>query len=288
VTTLRAAFDWARAELRAAGLDSPELDARVLVAHAAGIAPGEVVLRADMALEPDGEARLAAALARRIAREPVARILGRREFWGLTFELGPATLVPRPETETLVEAALAHLRGRGLLAARIADLGTGTGAILLALLAELPQAFGIAVERDPSAAAAARANAARLGLAGRAVVAVGDWAAGLTPGGFDAVLSNPPYIASDELAGLDPEVAAHDPRAALDGGPDGLAAYRALLPGAIRALAPGGLLALEIGETQADDVAGLVRGAGFEDVALARDLAGRPRVVMGTTAPRRK
>jgi release factor glutamine methyltransferase len=288
VTTLREAVAAARAAFQAAGLDTPDLDARVLAGDAAGLPPGEVFLRGDAPLSPAAEARLAAALARRLAREPVARILGRREFWGLSFELGPATLVPRPETETLVEATLVRLRARGLAAPRIADLGTGTGAILLALLAELPQARGVGVELSAEAAAVALANAARLGLAGRTLLAVGHWGAALPGEAFDAIVSNPPYVATGELAGLDPEVAAHDPRAALDGGPDGLAAYRALLPGAARALAPGGLLALEIGETQADDVAGLVRAAGFEDVALAPDLAGRPRVVLGTAGRREK
>jgi release factor glutamine methyltransferase len=288
VTSLRRAFESTRTALRAAGLDTPELDARVLVANAAGVTSGEVVLRGDLALSPNAEARLADAVARRLAREPVARILGRREFWGLIFDLGADTLVPRPETETLVECVLADLRDRGIAAPRIADLGTGSGAILLALLSELPAARGVGVERAPGAASTARRNAARLGFADRALVTLGDWAAPLAPAGFDVVVSNPPYIASVELAGLDPEVRHHDPRAALDGGPEGLDAYRALLPSAAAALAPGGLLALEIGETQAADVARLADAAGLHEISVAHDLAGRPRVVTARTVTREK
>jgi release factor glutamine methyltransferase len=252
-------MDLARATeiLRAAGLEDPRAEARA-------------VLRAVP------EAQHEQALAERAAGKPLSRILGRREFWSLEFALNEATLDPRPDSETLVEAVLKELGERDR-PWRLLDLGTGTGSLLLALLSELKAAWGLGVDLAPRAASQARANAAALGLAGRSAFLADDWGASLS-GGFDVVLSNPPYIASDQLPGLAPEVRLHDPAVALDGGSDGLAAYRALLPQARRLLRQGGLLALEIGFDQREAVEALLRPAGFSPLACRSDLGGRPRV----------
>jgi release factor glutamine methyltransferase len=226
-------------------------------------------------------ARLDAALQRRLKHEPVARIVGMREFYGRSFSVDPHVLDPRPDTETLVEAALAAIAARGLRNERLSllDLGTGSGCILITLLAELPRAHGIGVDKSPAALANAAANARRLGVAERARFMAGDWLDALD-GEFDLILSNPPYLASDAIAGLAAEVAGYDPHLALDGGPDGLDAYRAIAARARAALAEQGRLLLEIGASQADAVAGILRAAGLEPEGLAHDLAGRPRVVV--------
>lgn len=216
-------------------------------------------------------------MARRLAREPVHRILGRRAFWTLDLAISPAVLDPRPDSETLVEAALA-LAPRPC--ARVLDLGTGSGALLCALLTEWPEASGLGVDRSVEACRVARRNVEACGCGARALVVAGDWGAALA-GPFDVVVSNPPYIRSDDIAGLDPEVRDHDPALALDGGADGLAAYRAIAPLAARLLAPGGLLAVEVGWTQGEDVAGLLAQAGFGEVGRRRDLGGHDRVVTG-------
>lgn len=226
-------------------------------------------------------AGLAQLAARRLAREPVHRILGRRAFWTLDLAITPAVLDPRPDTETLVEAALALAGPRR--PARILDLGTGSGALLCALLVEWPEAIGIGVDRSIEACRVARRNAEVCGLGARALIVAGDWGAGLA-GPFDVVVSNPPYIPSDAIRGLDPEVRDHDPALALDGGADGLDAYRAIVPLAARLLGPGGLLAVEVGWTQAADVAELLVRAGLDDVGRRRDLGGRERVVSGRAA----
>ena len=256
----RAALAAARARLAAAGIDTPELDARLLLDHALGpgaARPG----RDDPALSPEAIERHEAALRRRLAGEPVSRILGRRAFWTLDLAIGPDTLDPRPDTETVVEVALAALApGAG----RVLDLGTGSGAILRALLAERPGRVGVGVDLSDGAARVARANALAAGLANRAWFVVGDWDAAVT-GRFDAMVSNPPYIASAEIDTLAREVRDHDPRRALDGGPDGLSPY------------PG--LVLEIGETQGAAVLAMVAAGGLVDPRLTRDLAGNDRVV---------
>jgi release factor glutamine methyltransferase len=215
----------------------------------------------------------------------VARIIGVKEFWGLPFQVVPAVLVPRPDTETVVETALARLdrdgaRSRRLRVAdlRIADLGTGSGAILIALLRELPSAWGIGTDCDAAALATARANAVGLGVAARAAFIACDFGAALA-GNFDLVAANPPYIATDEIAALAPEVRDFDPRGALDGGPDGLAAYRTITRDAVRLLAPGGHLVMEIGAGQSQAVAALAAAAGLRSIAVAPDLAGIPRTV---------
>ncbi len=264
--------------LRERGFDSPELDARLLVGHALGLDHAALVAQSGRRLTPAEIGALEEVLARRLAHEPVARILGSREFWSLPLRIAPDVLVPRPETETVVEAVLAVVeRGRPV---RIADLGVGSGAILLALLSELPVAFGIGTDRDPRVLAVARDNAQRLGLAARAGFVACDFGAALV-GGCDVVVSNPPYVRSHDIAALAPDVRDYDPRAALDGGPDGLAAYRAIAADAARLLAPDGWLTVEIGAGQDESVSALFAAHGLGVAGAPRcDLAGRSRVVM--------
>lgn len=254
------------------------LDARLLVAHVLGPDASTIVLEAESAVAGNEVARALALAERRIAGEPIARIVGEKEFWSLTFRLSPATLVPRPDSETVVEAALASLRGGRDSPLSILDLGTGSGAILIALLSELPNARGLGVDCSFEAAATARDNAERLGFAGRAAFAVGDWAAALGRR-FDLVVANPPYIESAVIPGLPLEVRGHDPHVALDGGADGLGAYRAIV-GSLRGfLAPKGLTVLEIGAGQADAVRTIAHVNGFA-AETAKDLAGVDRVVL--------
>ncbi|MCJ2034404.1 peptide chain release factor N(5)-glutamine methyltransferase [Methylobacterium sp. J-068] len=255
-------------------------DARFLVLDVLGLTTTELILHGAAPLGEAGARRLGAALKRRLAGEPVARIVGTWEFWGLPFGLAPETLVPRADTETLVEAALgSHPDRRRPL--RILDLGTGSGCILVALLSELPNGFGIGVDRSRAALVQARANAVRNGVGERAAFVSADWTSGLS-GSFDLVVSNPPYIASATIDGLAVEVRAHDPAAALDGGPDGLDAYRNILrdltQGTAR-LAAGGTLAFEVGYDQAETVRRLGAEAGFGDGWIVHDLAGHARVV---------
>jgi release factor glutamine methyltransferase len=232
--------------------------------------------RAGEALPAEAAARYAGHLARRAGHEPVSRILGHREFWSLDFALGPATLDPRPDSETLVEAALAACPDRPL---RVLDLGTGTGCLLLAVLHDRPAAFGLGVDRSEAAAGTARANARALGLADRAAFLVGDWATALDAR-FDLILSNPPYIPEAEIAALDPEVRDHDPHLALSGGADGLDAYRDLAVALPGLLVPGGTAVVELGIGQAADVAALFRAAGLDITATPHDLAGIPRCLV--------
>ena len=259
--------------MRQAGIDNPRLEARLLLAHALGAAPA--ALLRDRA-GPADMARLAPLLARREAHEPLALILGRREFWSLEFAVSPAALIPRPESETLVEAAVAAFAGRAP-PRLVLDLGTGTGCLLLAVLTEFPAAFGIGVDRSADAAALAAGNAAALHLAARASFVCGDWAEALD-GGFDLVLSNPPYIRTGDLANLMPEIARHEPRAALDGGADGLDAYRRLLPAVPRLLIAAGVAVVELGAGQAEAAVALARQAGLK-ATLHPDLAGIPRAL---------
>jgi release factor glutamine methyltransferase len=271
---------------RAAGLESPALDARPLVGHALQLDHTALAAGSDRRLTAAEGAAITALAARRLAREPVARILGRKEFWGLPLRLNAETLVPRAETETVVEAALAEIdrdgaRSRPL---RVADLGTGSGALLLALLSELPSAFAVGTDLSEQALACAAANAAALGLGGRVVFVACDYGAALY-GSFDLVVCNPPYIAHGEIETLAPEVRVFDPRRALDGGVDGLDGYRALARDARRLLAPSGALVMELGAGQADAVRSLVEASGLSvcrpariDLAgIARALAARPR-----------
>lgn len=276
--TWRTLLERAAAELAAAGVAEARRDARLLLAAALGTDAAGLLARDDRPVEPETVARFAASVKRRAAREPVSRILGMREFWSLRLIVTPATLDPRPDSETLVEAALDAVPDR-TAPLRVLDLGTGTGCLLLALLSELPRATGIGIDRDPAAVSAAAANAAGLGLAYRARFAVGDWAAGLA-GPFDLIVSNPPYIADAEIATLAPEVARYEPRAALSGGPDGLAAYRQLAPQIARLLAPHGRAVLEFGAGQNQAVGEILSAAGLEIDGYRRDLSGILRCVV--------
>ncbi len=258
--------------------DEARRRARRLVAAALDLSPAEALARSDRMMTEDEGGRVAAMLRRTLAHEPLSRILAVREFWGLDFTLSPETLDPRPETETLVEAVLARLPERET-PYRFLDLGTGTGCLLLALLSEYPAATGIGVDLAPGAVATAIRNAERLGLRARAEFVVGDWVARLE-GGFDAVVANPPYIASAELPSLPPEVRDYDPPLALDGGADGLAAYRAIAAGLPRLLASRGFFAGEIGAGQKEAVAGIISAAGLVVGDILPDLAGIPRCVV--------
>jgi release factor glutamine methyltransferase len=262
----------------AAGVAEPRREARLLVALALGVAPATVLGYPERPLEPAAQARLDGLAARRAAGEPYARLLGRRQFWSLDFALTPDTLDPRPDSETLVEAALAHLRDRAA-PLKLIDFGTGTGCLLLALLSELPNAVGIGVDILPGAAAAARLNAAALGLDRRAAFIVGHWGDPIA-GEADVILANPPYICSRDIDGLAPEVANHEPRAALDGGEDGLAAFRELAGDLGRLARSGGIVLLEVGQGQAPMVARLMAKAGLGVRAIRCDLSGIERVLV--------
>lgn len=273
-------------KLAAAGVENPRRDARLLVAHAAGLNAASLVLREKDPVGGETMERAEDFAARRAAGEPVARILGEKEFYGLVFALSAATLVPRPESELLVEIALTHLAGK--TAPRFLDLGTGTGCIAIALAMHAPAASGVATDLSEEALGTARANAAIYDLGSRLQFARGDWFDAIgADERFDCILSNPPYIRSGEIPALDREVREHDPLAALDGGADGLAAFRAIVAGASEHLEPGGLLAVETGATQGESVAGLFIAAGLESVTTRRDLSGLDRVVMGRLPARK-
>ena len=271
------------AQFRGAGLDSPELDARILIGHALGMDHTALAAADTQPLAASATAAIAELAARRLASEPVARIVGAKEFWGLSFIVTPAVLVPRPETETVVELALALIdrQGKRTRALRIADLGTGSGAILLALLSDLPDASGIGTDIDAQALAVARRNAEALGLAARARFLRGDYASALQ-GPFDLIVSNPPYVARRDIEGLAPEVRDHDPPHALDGGTDGLAAYRAIASDAPRLLGPGGRLVVEIGAGQERDVGRTLIQGGLAIDAVRHDLLGLARAIAAT------
>jgi release factor glutamine methyltransferase len=266
-----------------AGRDTAALDARLLLCAALGIDHTALVRDCD---RPIGTAatRIAELAQRRIEGEPVSRILGRREFWGLDFGIGPAVLDPRPETEILVDAVIEALVARREARLRILDLGVGSGAILGALLAHFPNAFGIGVDVSEAACRVARGNLERLGFRPRAGICCANWGDALG-GKFEVIVANPPYVASRELAGLAPEVRDHDPKLALDGGEDGYVAYREIMPSLARFAAPRSLVALEVGAGQSDEVASLLALAGFANRATRRDLAGYSRVVVAQHAP---
>nr|WP_249788274.1 MULTISPECIES: peptide chain release factor N(5)-glutamine methyltransferase [unclassified Bradyrhizobium] len=274
------------AQLRSARLDEAELDARILISAALGLDLTGLVTQAARLLTAAEASRLTQHAQRRIAGEPVSRILGTREFWGLPFRLSEATLVPRPDTETVVELALEILRERQASdPPRIADIGTGSGAILLALLHEVPDAFGVGTDLSQNALMTARDNAAALGLADRAAFVACSYAAALG-GPFDLIVSNPPYIPSAEIPKLSIEVREHDPHLALDGGNDGYDAYRALIPQASERLAPGGALVVEAGQGQAQNIETLMRAAALSlDRSPKADLAGIPRAVSARKMP---
>jgi len=266
---------------RDGGIDTPDLDARILVGHALGLDHTALMLAGERCLQPAEIARVETFAARRLGREPIARIIGTKEFWGLPLKVTPDVLVPRPETETVVEQALAAVDRTGARSRplRIADLGVGSGAILIALLVELPNASAVGTDRDPAALALARENARRSGVAPRATFVACDFGVGVAPG-CDLVVTNPPYIRTGDIAELEPDVREFDPRGAIDGGVDGLAAYRVIAVHAQHILTPGAHLIAEIGKGQADAVAALFAAAGFGRIRIVPDLAGVPRVVV--------
>ncbi|MDO8878921.1 MAG: peptide chain release factor N(5)-glutamine methyltransferase [Pseudolabrys sp.] len=270
--------------LRQAGIDSPEADARLLIAHALSLDRAALTTNSERLLRAEEIAAIDALAARRRKREPVSRILGQREFWSLPLRVSKDVLVPRPDTETLVEAALDFIgvaRDRPL---RILDIGTGSGALMLALLSELKNATGVATDISAAAIEVARGNAKHLGLSARCGFVVCDIAAGVS-GPFDLIVSNPPYIEHGAIAALDPEVRDYDPALALDGGPDGLDAYRAIADEAPRLLAPGGRLIVELGAGQEPAVRALFTKAGMTVADARPDLAGIPRALSASLAP---
>ena len=264
---LRAATD------RLAGFsDTARLDAELLMAHALGLSRGEMLMRhRDLSVPAD----FAALVARRAAGEPVAHIIGMRDFWTITLAVTPDTLIPRPDSETLIEAAVDHFGARG--PQTVLDLGTGSGALLLAALAQWPHARGLGIDTSAAALAVARGNAARLDLGGRADFCIGDWAKGVK-GAFDLLLINPPYIGVDEPLSGD---VLREPASALFAGTDGLDDYRRIAPDLPRLIAPGGMAAIEIGHRQGESVGALVAAQGL-NIAIRRDLAGLDRCIVAT------
>ena len=264
--------------LRGAAIEAPRLEARRLLAHVLNKSE-EALLRDPRApVLLDQAAQFAGLLARRVAHEPFAYLTGRVGFWTLDLEVSPATLIPRADSESLVEAALEACPDKGAVL-HVLDLGTGTGALLLAVLSELPTASGLGVDLKPEAAALAARNAARLGLAGRARFLAGDWAAAVSRR-FDLILCNPPYIESAVIPALMPEVARHEPASALDGGADGLSAYRRIIADLPRLLAPRAVVVLELGAGQQAAVEALAKAAGLTPEACRADLGGVPRALV--------
>lgn len=277
--TLVSAWTGAKRRLESAGVDSPVIDARLLVEAAAGATRADIIADPHRALTDAQRTELESYLVRRERREPVSQILGVKGFWKIMLRVTPAVLTPRPETETILDVVLAEFpEGRRF---RVLDLGVGSGALLLAILAERPAAIGLGVDVSEDALAVARENAANLGLAARTALMRGDWTSGLGGESFDLVVSNPPYIPTGDIASLPPEVRDHEPRLALDGGPDGLDAYRRLAEEMPRVLVAGGRFAVEIGYDQGKAVAALFTAAGVEQVRVVRDLGDRERVVTG-------
>ncbi len=260
------------ARLAAAGIEEPRREARILLAASLGVDAAGLLMRDNI-----DEALFAPFLARRESREPLAYILGHREFWGLEFFTSPATLIPRPDTETLIEAALTVFPNRRSVQS-VLDLGTGSGCLLLAALYEFPEAFGVGVDISTAAALLARGNAKRLGLSERAAFLTGNWAESLGTK-FDLILSNPPYIPSADIDGLMPEVQNFEPNSALNGGADGLVAYRTIMGALPTLLAPCGSAILELGLSQLEKVTDLAENAGFT-TAVRADLAGHPRALV--------
>jgi release factor glutamine methyltransferase len=283
MTTCGEALAEGRAALANGNVESAALDARLLLAAAAGLDMAALIARSDETLSELAHATFRDHVRRRLNGEPVARIIGETEFWGLSIKLSPATLVPRPDTETLVEVVLDEARRRRPPDITICDLGTGSGAIAIALLRELPQARAVATDISEEALRMARSNAERLGVLSRVSFRRTSFAEG-PEGRFDVVVANPPYVRSDAIGSLQREVRDYDPRAALDGGADGLNSYRAILSRAGALLAPGGFLAFEVGHDQGEAVAALCRKAGLSEVRILKDLGGRWRVVTASAS----
>jgi release factor glutamine methyltransferase len=276
VTDLRAILGDAALRLSIAGIGNPRLDARLLLAHALNLRPDALV--GSVNIPAHAHARFEEFLARRILREPVAYIVGTKEFWSLEFEVGPGALIPRPETETLIEQLVEAFPDRAA-PLEIADFGTGTGCLLVAALHEFPAATGTGIDRSADALGWARRNLRRHGLEGRARLELGSWD-GVFLDRADAILANPPYVRDEEVPALPPEIRHFEPVEALSGGGDGLAAYRALAPLIARVLRPGGMAFLEIGAGQEESVLGLLSAQGLERTRVAADLAGIGRCVV--------
>jgi release factor glutamine methyltransferase len=263
-----------------AGIEAADVDGRLLVGHALHLDRARLIAQSDRILEAREINVISALAARRLKREPVSRILGQKEFWSIALAITPDVLVPRPETETVVEGALDFVVRGGLRMEklRILDIGTGSGALLLALLRELPNATGTGTDISTGALKVARENAARCGVEGRCTFVVCDIAS-VVEGPFDLLVSNPPYIAHNEITSLAPEVKNYDPTVALDGGDDGLAAYRAIAADAKRLLAPGARMFVELGAGQEAAVRDLFTNVGLIAGIARTDLAGIPRVL---------
>jgi release factor glutamine methyltransferase len=276
--TVGTALQAAVGRLFAAGIDTARLDARLLLGDVLRLETADLVAHPERPLAAAEFGRFRNLIERRCRHQPVSQLLARREFWGLSFRVTADTLIPRPETEIVVEAALAGLADRAQ-AVRILDLGTGTGCLLLGLLHELPRATGMGIDRSPAALAVARANAEALGLVERAEFRLGNWTDRLTAS-FDLIVSNPPYISTSDMDRLEPEVARHEPRLALHGGWDGLDCYRAIAGGLAGILHPDGRLLLEIGADQGDSVAAIFAAGGFRCTDRRDDLAGLPRCLV--------
>lgn len=270
----------AAAALSAAGIAAAPREARLLAAHALETTPAALIADPAREVGPGEGARLRELVGRRLMREPMSHLLGRREFWSLEFEVTPDVLDPRPDSETLIEAVLVHLP---LRTARfdILDLGTGSGCLLLALLHEFPNARGLGIDISAAAVAVARRNARRLDLAARASFHTGDWGKGLRAG-FDVVIANPPYIRSDAIACLQPEIARYEPALALDGGVDGLESFRVLAPEIVRLLAHDGIAFVEVGAGQDIEVTSIFSGCGLNVGDRRRDLGGIPRCLVAS------
>jgi len=277
MTTVRAALTGAVARLGRVGVPTPVRDARRMMAFALGTSRARVTLMLPEPLPEAARSTFREAVERRVKRQPVSQITGVRDFFGREFLVTPAVLDPRPETELPVQLALER-GGRQIL-----DLGTGSGAILISCLAEMPHAQGMGVDVSESALAVARHNARRHGVAPRARFAVSDWY-GSVVGTFDLILSNPPYVSAAEMDSLPPDVREWEPEIALTPGGDGLGAYRGIVPGAVKCLAPDGWLIVETGTAQAEAVAALFSEAGFRRITVSRDLDGRDRAVSGQIA----
>lgn len=283
--TLAAARQRVTACLQAAGVSEAALDARIFIEDATKLGRAALMRAADRPLGPEAAATLESWVARRLAGEPVFRIIGRREFWGLDLAVTPDVLDPRPDTETVVSAALEALGRRRETPLRMCDLGTGSGAILAALLSECRAAAGWGVDCSAEACRVAWRNLTALGFAGRAIVLQSVWGAVLPDSAFDLVVSNPPYIETAVIPTLAPEVRSHDPALALDGGPDGLACYRLIAADLLRLLAPGGIAVLEVGAGQAPAVGDMLRSVGLMEAGTRRDLGGVERAVMARRLP---
>lgn len=278
--TIAEALDGAARGLAEAGIGEPRLEARLLAGHALRVDPAVVLGHPERALTRIERTRLAVLVRRRARREPIAQLFGEREFWSLKFKVTADVLTPRPDSETVVEAALAGVPDRGAPLGLL-DLGTGTGCLLLALLSELEGARGLGVDISPAAVEVARANAAALGFADRATFRTGDWGRGIR-GPFDLIVANPPYIPSSAVKSLEPEVARFEPRRALSGGVDGLDCYRRLVPDVARLLKPGATAVVEVGAGQAARVSAILAGHGLHPVAIQADLSGIERCLIAT------